>query len=66
MELYVKIKVLNDNYIEYNVQTGDIGYVLRNYGDGHYEVQFWDESVYPPVSLAVTSVDGKDITEVQK
>ena len=62
----MRIKVLNDNYIEDNVKAGDIGYILDDYGNGYYEVQFWDESVCPPISLAVTSVNGKDIVEIKE
>lgn len=66
MKLFVKVKVLNDNYISDNVKSGDIGYILDDYKEGHYEVQFWDESKTPPESLAVISVLGKDIVEVHE
>ena len=66
MELFVKVKVLNDNYKNDNVKKNDIGYILENYNDGNYEVQFWDESTYPPVSLAIISVNENDIEEVEK
>ena len=64
MKLFIKVKISNDNYISDNVKKGDIGYILENYGDGYYEVQFWDESKTPPESLAVISVSRKDIIEI--
>ncbi len=66
MKQFLKVKALNNNYINDNVMKDNTGYILEDYNDGNYEVQFWEESVYPPVSLAIISVNAKDTEEVKK
>ncbi len=39
---YDKIKLESDQFIEEGVVPGAIGFVIEDYGDGNYEVEFSD------------------------
>jgi len=44
MELYQKVRLLTDAYIEDGIKKGDIGYIVLQHDDDHFEVDFSDEN----------------------
>lgn len=40
MELYKRVKVINDNYLEKGIKAGSVGYVIEVYDEKFCEVEF--------------------------
>jgi len=58
-----QVMLLTDKYLAEGVRKGDIGYVLEDYGDNHFEVKFSDSS--NGFTIALLFLPQKDIKFVR-
>ncbi|MDR2762142.1 MAG: DUF4926 domain-containing protein [Planctomycetaceae bacterium] len=42
MKEFDHVRLLTNKYIDEGIKYGDIGVILEDYGDGHFEVEFSD------------------------
>jgi hypothetical protein len=42
MKQYQTVRLLTDKYMDEGIRRGDIGVILEDYQDGHFEVEFSD------------------------
>ena len=57
MKIYDRVKLLTDKYLSENVKTGSIGYIVEDYGDGNYEVEFSDPNGNTVAIFAIPKAD---------
>lgn len=61
MNIYDKVRVISNNYINKGIKKGDVGYIIETYNDRHYEVEFSDENTGISYAQEVISVDDIEI-----
>jgi hypothetical protein len=44
LELYSRVRVTTDRFLDEGVPAGAVGYIIESYDDGNYEVEVSDES----------------------
>lgn len=44
LELYSRVRVTTDRFLDEGVPAGAVGYIIESYDDGNYEVEVSDEN----------------------
>lgn len=63
ISIYNRVRYLGPLNTKEEIKAGDIGYVIEDYGDGNFEVEF----SYPNgVTRAQVVISGSDLESVEK
>lgn len=53
LQLYSKVRLCSNRFMEEGVREGDIGYIIEVYAEGHYEVEFSNPKTGCTIALIV-------------
>jgi Domain of unknown function (DUF4926) len=58
MHPYQVVRLLTNNYQNEGIKKGDIGSIIEDYGDNHYEVEFSDSN---GITIALLALPGGEL-----
>lgn len=63
LSTYSRVRYIGPVNLQDQINPGDIGYILEDYGDGNYEVEFSEPD---GTTKALVVIAGRDLEEAEK
>ena len=63
LSIYNRVRYVGPVNVQEQINPGDIGYIIEDYGDGNYEVEFSEPD---GVTRALVVIDARDLEVAEK